>query len=81
MENTDPIYLKVKPYYRSVTIFLGILVAVAPAALEFWQKGQFDTASIVSFALGIVVIINRLLQTPAKLTAPDFVYRLLNVRK
>ena len=60
---------KSKPWYKSVTILLGVLVAILPAVVEFIQQGKFDTAAIISGILGIAVILRRLFGEPTALTA------------
>ena len=56
-----------KPAVKSITIWLGVAIAILPGVIEFVQNGRFDAASILAFILGVLVIVNRILSTPAEI--------------
>lgn len=54
-----------KPLVKSFTFWLGLAVAVLPAVIQFVQAGKFDAASVLSFVLGALIIVRRILADPA----------------
>lgn len=57
-----------KPWYKSVTIALGVAIAILPALIDFMNAGKFSTADVLAFVLGLLVILRRVFGEPAVLT-------------